>query len=123
MVLDEIDDTPWESGLIEDGEAAGAAQSPLAQRVAQLEMTVMALVDLLAERGHVGRTEIPARMAQIRDKTRQAAEKAKAAEAERAQQLRNVSVNCVGCGVSLPKSDSFYSSRGVVCASCHTDDG
>lgn len=127
MYDEDYERQPWPSGLIPDGEQRGAPADPIAQRVAQLELTVMALVELLAERGHIGRTELPNKVADIQKRTEEARAAAEAAEAERATEraaaTRDVTVTCAGCGVELPKSDSFYSSRGVVCPSCHAAEG
>lgn len=118
-MYDQDDDEPWPSGLIPDGEHEGSPTEALERRVAQLELTVMALVELLAERGHVGRIELPNKVADIERRTEEARAAAEVAEAERDAAARAVSVTCAGCGIALAKSDSFYSSRGVVCPSCH----
>ncbi len=118
---EEPDDTPWESGLVADGEGGSPENEPGSplRRIAELELTVMALVDLLAERGHIGRIELPNRIAGIRKETAEAAERAKAEAAAREEARREATVDCVACDASIPKRESFYSSQGVVCASCH----
>ncbi len=119
MYDEDYEEQPWPSGLIPDGEREGSPTDELERRVAQLELTVMALVELLAERGHIGRIELPNKVADIERRTNEARAAAEVARAERDAAARDMTVTCAGCGAQLPKSESFYSSRGVVCPSCH----
>jgi hypothetical protein len=117
-------DVPWQSGLIErpDHPVKTEAEA-LRERVADLELTVKVLFDMLAERGVVEARSLPARVASAKQQIAAdvEAERVRAeAERERAQAERAArTVTCVACGRVVRERESFMSGNGAVCGACH----
>lgn len=121
------DETPWESGLVDRAPGPRTEADVLRERVAELELTVKVLADLLAERGILPPGTLPARVTALRGQL--AAERAAklAAEREREQAARRVAaqardartVTCAGCGAVVRERDSYLSGSGPLCGVCH----
>ncbi len=117
------DAKPWESGLV-----AGTLKTReqlLEDRVEDLELALKVLSDILAERGFLDRGSLPARVAQLKrdlaseEDARESA--ARQRQAEQRKAANEAPVTCVACTKVVTARESFASSRGPLCASCHHD--
>jgi hypothetical protein len=114
-------DAPWESGVV--AQRPKTREERLQERVEDLELALKVLADILAERGLLERGSLPARVAQMKRDVEEQEESRAALEAERTQQQRkeaeDAPVTCAGCGTVVRTQDSFVSSRGPLCSTCH----
>jgi hypothetical protein len=117
-------DAPWESSLVDQSKPRTREQV-LEERVADLELALKVLADILAERGFLEPGSLPARVTKLKrdlaaeETARETAEKQQREDRQRAAQEKPVI--CVGCGAVVPTRESFASSRGTLCAVCHHD--
>ncbi len=114
---------PWESGLIDRPARAPTEVEELRARVAELELAVKVLGDLLVQSGVLQEGAFAARVAAVRGQL--AAERAAQDESERAarqaaaEARRARTVTCAACGAVVRERDSFLSAAGPRCSACH----
>lgn len=82
-----------------------------AQRIADLELSVQLLTQLLVERGGLDLAAFQARYQAV-----QASQVSHQAAKAAAQNQ----VQCAACGKSVDRRNSFVTSRGTVCGGCHS---
>ncbi len=119
----QIENTPWESGLVE--QRPKTREQRLQDRVEDLELALKVLADILAERGLLERGSLPSRVAQMKRDVEAEEESRVAAAAQQRQEKRreaeDAPVTCAGCGAVVRTQDSYASSKGMLCVVCHHD--
>jgi hypothetical protein len=116
-------ETPWPSGIIDRTPGPRTEVDVLRERVAELELTVKVLGDLLAERGLLEPGTLPARARALREQlaaqetARREAESAAKRAAEEAKKARTVT--CAACGAEVRERESYLSATGPLCGACH----
>lgn len=117
-------EAPWESGLV-DPNVRKTREQMLEERVADLELALKVMSDIMAERGLLEHGSLASRVAKVKqdlaaeETARETAEQQRRDERQRAVQEKPVI--CSGCGAVVPTRESFASSRGPLCAVCHHD--
>ena len=117
-----VADTPWPSGIIDPPEKKSEVEV-LRERVADLELAVKVLCDVLTERGLLERDGFPARIADAHRQlaveaiAKEEAERARLEAARVAAEARTV--RCAACRREVRQRDTFLSANGALCPACH----
>jgi hypothetical protein len=119
------DETPWQSGIIDRPGPAKTNEEILSERVADLELALKVLCDLLAERGLLEPNALPARIAAVQQQL--AMDEAIKEDTQRsfAESMRHAAeartVECASCHAVVRERESYLSGQGPLCVSCHHD--